>query len=91
MIALKITPQLGTLTEANPFLYWYMSTNSTYQHVQATAELSPWYYFQETYSKNVYHRYLELSSTDAKYFESLVILHVANGTFPLSVTVRLHV
>lgn len=28
------------LTEANPFLYWYMSTNSAYQHAQATAEVN---------------------------------------------------
>lgn len=64
------------LTEANPFLYWYMSTNSAYQHAQATAEVNTWYYFQETYSKNVYHRYLELSSNDAKHLGSLVFLHV---------------
>lgn len=69
-------PKLCTPTEANPFLYWYMSTNSTYQHVHATAEVNPWCYFQETYSKNVYHRYLELSSNDARHLWSPVILHV---------------
>lgn len=69
-------PKLCTPTEANPFLYWYMSTNSTNQHVHATAEVNPWCYFQETYSKNVYHRYLELSSNDARHLWSPVILHV---------------
>lgn len=53
-----------------------MSTNSTYQHMHATAEVNPWCCFQETYSKNVYQRCLELNSNDAKHLGSPVILHV---------------
>lgn len=53
-----------------------MSTSSTYQHVWAHAEVNPWHYFQETYSKNVYHRYLKLSSNDAKHLGSSVMLHI---------------
>jgi len=53
-----------------------VSTSSTSQHAQANAEVNPWHYFQETYSKNVYHRYLKLSSNDAKHLGSLVVPHV---------------
>lgn len=72
----KINPPTSYIHRNGSFLkfIWYMSTSSPYQHVQANAEVNPWQYFQETYSKNVYHSFLKLSSNDAKHLGSSVIL-----------------
>lgn len=67
-------PYFVCTQEVIPFVFiWCMSTSSTYQHAQANAEENLWHYFQETYSKNIYHRYLKLSLNDAKHLGPLVM------------------